>query len=253
MKKNISLIVILFLVGFSAANAQIAAGTKAVGAGFGFKNQRYEHGDTKYRNTELNGSLSGSYFLFKNFSLGFEASINKEVDKEITQRQSMGAVLGEEPYYTTTTTNKIITPNINIVTRYYYSVWDNKLFAFGQGFAGLGQIKTTYKYEGNDPYHIPTYYIVNPYGVIYGSQPNQGNYILTTPSNTTRTNTYSAGVNFGLAYFVTPKFSLETSVLHFNYINYRYKDKPANFGKYTSHDYNYGLIGNVNLSLQYYF
>ncbi|SFB75977.1 hypothetical protein SAMN05421780_101321 [Flexibacter flexilis DSM 6793] len=215
MKKNISLIVVLFLTIFSAANAQIAAGTKAVSAGFGLWGQRYQHSETKYRNTELNGSISGSYFILENLSVG----LGFDIGRTRNYQKSASVFLGESEYETIQSNY-----TVNIFSRYYHPIWDNKLFVLGQANAGMGRLKSDNSYSNS--------------GI---TDTNKGNL-----------DTYSAGVNLGLAYFITPKFSIETSVLHFKYTNYKYQDRP-DLGNYTSRDYDYGLIGNLNLSAQFYF
>lgn len=274
MKKHVLTLAVL-LSAYGLASAQTEKGTKMFGMGLSYDSQNnnstrtYDraytktsfptvpsdtitmmnvHNENKQRNQTINLDISAGYFIAKNLLVGAQAGIGYAHNTDT--RNSDGYYLKYNTSGVSNSINKnnITASSVGIFGRYYFPIKEGKLYAFGQlsGSCSFNNIKYTNNYTGNN---LLLYYSDT---IVF----NNYSDVITQKYKTTNLH---AQADAGIAYFVSPKFSIETSVLSARYT----KQKPHNMEGYDGYIsttkpsqlefWDYGAFLNMNLAVKYFF
>lgn len=219
MKKTLCALGLLLASSY-LATAQTEKGTKAIGGGFGIStNSSKDNNNTNIKSSRFDISImpAAEYFVADNLSIRGQLGAGYSKYK------------GESPSIYYKTISKSFDWSANVFARKYIPIMDKKLFVFVD--AGLGYYHDNEKLKSYRTDYTPT-------------------------ESTIKTNRYYVGAYSGLAYFISPKLGIESSLLQ---LEYSHKSTKSTYSD-TSNGYdisdNYlglGLVSGLNLSVKYYF
>ena len=225
MRKSIlitSVCLSLFCIVFSS-EAQIEKGMKVLGGSVSFSNS----------NSKQKDSLSGQS------NKGFGFIVNPQIGVFVSNKVCLG-VSGFFGYDKWNYSN------------YYYSN-SNSLKGHSMSY-GLSPYVKYFKKFGDNFYGYARGYA--SFGLQNGYTKSATNTFVPTPSESRTTGyNYSAGVGFGLTYFVTPKLALDVSLANFGYNHSSNSLKDKSYDTYNKSSGFFSRVGlnGIGLGLNYYF
>ncbi|SFB73565.1 Outer membrane protein beta-barrel domain-containing protein [Flexibacter flexilis DSM 6793] len=220
MKKTLCALGLL-LASSCLATAQTEKGTKAIGGGFNISTNNFKDNNNSNRKSkgfDLSILPTAEYFIANNLSI--KAQLGVGYSKYTNEYMSYSAY---------STKNKSNNLSAGAYVRKYIPVIDKKLFVFVDAGLNYGYTKKNTQY--NDSY--------------FGSYETD-----------VKINQYSVGAYSGIAYFISPKFGIESSLLKLEYSHSNDKTTNTNTPtpeNTTTSTLGLGLVSGLNLTLKYYF
>lgn len=268
MKKHVLALGVL-LSACGLVSAQTEKGTKMLGVGLSYDSKNNIHNiqytlqslydyaipataakvNSHYKKRYINTVIdfSAGYFIAKNLQVGAQANIGFSQNSTKSNNDLYYLNYNTTGYSNSSIKNNITTSSVGLFGRYYFPIKEGKWYAFGQlsGLYSLNKVKYTGDFTSQN--HI-----------IWDSDSSTVHYISFSDSYTQKYKFTNLVIqaDAGIAYFISPNFSVETSVLNARYI----KQKTRDFEGYSSSTkpqelelWEYGAFLNLNLAVKYFF
>ncbi|SFB75992.1 Translocated intimin receptor (Tir) C-terminus [Flexibacter flexilis DSM 6793] len=206
------------------------------------------HNEQKVRNQEINLNLSAGYFIAKNLLVGGQVGLGYAHSADKRNYSVDYLKYNTTGYSNTTVKNTITTSSVGLFGRYYFPIKEGKWYAFGQ-LSGLYSFNKV-KYTSDHTVHNSLFWTSDTSNVSFFS--HEGGY-----TQKYKSTNLVVQADAGIAYFISPNFSVETSVLNVRYT----KQKPHDFEGYDYDSgkpsqlefWEYGAFLNLNLAVKYFF
>ena len=219
------------------SEAQIEKGMKVLTGSLSFNTSTDKRLDTlsnsNNKNSTIRFSPSIGFFVSDKFCVGAAVPLNYSFGTNISNYNN--TMFSNNQSSKSQTFGYGITPYV----RYYMKITD-KFYGYLNGSINFGLSNRSVKTESTYTDLIGTYMVTNS----YSNKESKSMYY-----------NYSANVNFGLMYFISPKLALEASLAGIGYSGSDTKDKDKSYDNYQKQSGLSASIApnNINFGLSYFF